>query len=204
MEQKIAELTEKIYKEGVEKGEEQKRAIIEAARAEAVKIRNDAQNDADGIISQAKAHAEELKRNVDSEIKLSSQQAIQALKQKIVDSIMAEVIDKNVSEAFANPDLIKELLITMVQNWKSHDQDIESMQVLLPEQNQKKFEKSIEQSLNKILKNGVTVSYSKALKGGFHIGPQDGSFKISFSEEDFNEFIKEFLRPKARNYLFNE
>ena len=40
------------------------------------------------------------------------------------------------------------------------------------------------------------------MKGGFKIGPADGSYKISFSEDDFENFFKSFLRPKTIEMLY--
>ncbi len=204
MEQKIAELTEKIYKEGVEKGEEEKKAIIESAQAEAASIKANAEKEAEKIKAEAQAQAEELKKNTASEIRLSSQQAISALKQQIVNLLMVKTVDDPTSATLADPSVIKELITTIVQGWKSGGNEVASLAILLPEESRNALEKSLESSLKKVLKEGVTLSFSKSLKGGFQIAPQDDTFKISLSDEDFIEFFKEYLRPKTRSLLFEE
>jgi V/A-type H+-transporting ATPase subunit E len=204
MEQKIAELTEKIYKEGVEKGEEQKKSIVEGAKTEASAIRADAKTEADKIIADAQAKAEEIKKNAESEMKLSSQQAISALKQRIVDTIITKAVDENVTSSLSDPKIIQELLTIIVKNWKFGDMEVPSLEILVPENSRKELETSFENSLKEILKGGVTVSFSKAIKGGFQIGPKGGTFKISLTDEDFNEFFKDYLRPKTRSFLFEE
>ena len=50
MENKIQELTDKIYKEGVEKGNEEAQRLIANAQEEARKIITDAQKQADSIM----------------------------------------------------------------------------------------------------------------------------------------------------------
>lgn len=204
MDQKIAELTEKIYKEGVEKGEEQKKNILEVAKSEAATIKAEANDKADKIIADAQAKAEEIKKNAESEMKLSSQQAISALKQRIVDIVITKAVDENVTSTLSDPKIIQELLTIIVQNWKVGNMEVPSLEVLVPEENRNVLESSLENSLKNILKGGVTVSFSKAIKGGFQIGPQNGTFKVSLSDEDFNEFFKEYLRPKTRSFLFEE
>lgn len=204
MEQKIVELTEKIYKEGVEKGEEQKKSIIEAAKKEAGKIKENAKKDEKKIIADAEAKAEEMKRNAESEIKLSSQQAISALKQQILDVLMVKAVDENISANLSSPDVIKDLLATIVKNWKINENEVPSLEILLPENSRAKLEKKLEDSLRKIMKKGITITFSKNIKGGFQIGPKDGTFKISLTDEDFIEFFKEYLRPKTRTFLFGE
>ena len=78
------------------------------------------------------------------------------------------------------------------------------IEAVLPEKLKKKLEKSLENSLKKTMKGKVTISFSKNVKGGFQIGPKGGTFKISLTDEDFNEFFKEYLRPKTRSFLFKE
>ena len=204
MEQKIAALTEKIYKEGVEKGEEEKKAIVKSAEAEAATIREKAKEDAEKIITDAESQAAEMKRNAESEMKLSSQQAISALKQKICDALMAQTVDESISATLSDAGVIKELLTTIVKNWDIGGNEVPSIEVLLPETARSSLEKALKDSLKKVIKGGVALSYSKSVKGGFQIGLQDSAFKISFTDEDFMEFFKEYLRPRTRSFLFEE
>lgn len=204
MEQKIAALTEKIYKEGVEKGEEEKKAIIKSAEAEAARIKDQARKDAEKIVADAESNAAEMKRNAESEIKLSSQQAISALKQKICDALMAKTVDESISTTLSDTGIIKEMLTTIVKNWDTGGNEVPSIEVLLPEAARDTLEKALKDSLKKVIKGGVTLTFSKSVKGGFQIGLQDSTFKISFTDEDFIEFFKEYLRPRTRSFLFEE
>ncbi len=204
MEQKIAELTDKIYKEGVEKGEKEKETIIKSAEENAAQIKENANKEAEKIIENAKVKAEEMKRNMESEIKLSSQQAISSLKQKIVDILMVKAVEQNISVNLSDPDFIKEMIVTIVKSWKIGKNEGETLEVLLPETSRIKLENSLKESIKNILGEGLSVSFSKNIKGGFQIGPKEGKFKISLTDEDFNEFFKEYLRPKTRLFLFED
>ncbi len=204
MEQKIAELTEKIYKEGIEKGEEQKKSIIEAAKTEALKIKEEAQKEYEKIIADAQEKANEIKKNSESEIKLSSQQAISSLKQKIINILLIKSIDENINETLSDPNVIKELITIIIKNWNFDKNEANSLDVLLPESNRDQLEQLLKNSVKKILKEGISLSFSKSIKGGFQIGPKDGTFKVSLTDEDFSEFFKEYLRPKTRSFLFEE
>ena len=53
MENKIQELTDKIYREGVEKGNEEAQRLISSARDEAAKIVEDARKEAESILAVA-------------------------------------------------------------------------------------------------------------------------------------------------------
>ena len=38
--------------------------------------------------------------------------------------------------------------------------------------------------------------------GGFSIGPKDGSWFVSMTDETFRDLIAEYLRPVTRKFLF--
>ena len=52
------------------------------------------------------------------------------------------------------------------------------------------------------LNAGVQASFTKKVAGGFTIGPKNGGYFISFTEETFNALISEYLRPATKKILF--
>ena len=70
MENKIQELTDKIYREGVEKGNEEAQRLIANAQDEAKKIIEDARKEAESIVAASRKSADELADNTKSELKL--------------------------------------------------------------------------------------------------------------------------------------
>lgn len=203
MEQKIQELTAKIYQEGVEKGEAQAKKITSEAQEKAAGILADAKAQAEKIVADAKQQAVEIKRNAEAELKLSGTQVVSAIKQQVLDAVNAKVIDGSANAALSDPSTIKDFVAIIMQNWKVGDQT-PNLEVLLPAQKQEELTKAFEKAASDLLKKGLTLNFSKAVKSGFRIGPQGGSFKISLTDEDFTEFFKEFLRPGTRAYLFGE
>jgi V/A-type H+/Na+-transporting ATPase subunit E len=203
MEQKIQELTAKIYQEGVEKGESQAKKIIAEAQEKAGGILTDAKTQAEKIIAEARQQAAELKRNTEAEIRLSGTQALSAIKQQLLDLVTAGVVDESMTATLSDPATIREFVALVVQNWKMGN-ETPRLEVLLPVQKQDELKKAFEKGGSDLLKKGLSLSFSKLLKAGFRIGPQDGTFKISLSDEDFAEFFKEYLRPKTRTWLFGE
>ncbi len=203
MEQKIQELTSKIYHEGVEKGEAQAKKLISEAQEKAAALIEEAKTEAEKIVADARQKAAELKRNTEAEIRLGGTQALSSVKQQILDLVSAKVIDGGATAALSDPATMKEFLSIIVQNWKS-GAETPKLEVLLPAQKQEELRKTFEKGASDLLKKGVTLSFSKSIKSGFRIGPRDGSFKISLTDEDFAEFFKEYLRPRTRAWLFGE
>ncbi len=204
MEQKIQELTEKIYQEGVEKGQEKANQIVADAEGKAAEIMADARSQADKIVAEARKQAEELKRNTEAELKLTGSQAVASIKNQVVNLITAKVLDDATTKALSEPAVLKEFVSQVISNWKVAEGEAPNLEVMLPAAKQDELTKTFEKGASSVLSSGLDVSFSKNIKSGFRIGPSDGSFKISLTDEDFREFFKEYLRPRTRSYLFGE
>jgi V/A-type H+-transporting ATPase subunit E len=204
MEQKIQELTGKIYQEGVQKGEERARLIIAEAESKAAGILADAKAQGEKIIADAQKQAGEIKRNLESELKLSGTQAISAIKQQIANTVSARVVEGAITSSLSDPTTIKELVSTVVQNWKVSAGEVPTLEILLPLAKQGELQDAFKKGASDLLKKGLQLSFTNNVKAGFKIGPLDGTYRISLTDEDFQEFFKEYLRAKTRSYLFGE
>jgi V/A-type H+/Na+-transporting ATPase subunit E len=204
MEQKLQELTEKIYAEGVEKGENRAKEIIKEAESRAAKIIADAKKAAEDLRAAAQSEAEELLRKSESEIRLSSRQAMSAFRQSLTEAVAARVLDENVKRSLSDGALLREIIRSLIQKWDAFSAKAPALEVLLPEEKRAELEAAFKGEALKELSKGMTVTFSDAVKNGFKIAPKDGGFRIDFSEQDFIEFFKHYLRPKTREFLFKE
>lgn len=199
MEGKVFQLTEKLLKEGVEQGEKRKDEIIAAANKQAEEIIEAAKKQAENIVNDADKAAENAKKNAENEIKLSGQQALNALKLQITDMVSAKAVDSAVSDSLAKN--IPEYIKAVLSNWKG---DNSSVDVLLSPAQVDALKRDIETAVKNVVKGGINIAASKSIKNGFLIGETNGSFKVSFTDSDFAEYFKEFLRPKVKSILFGE
>jgi V/A-type H+-transporting ATPase subunit E len=99
-------------------------------------------------------------------------------------------------------EFVKQVIHEIIKNWNPQSQEPVDLSVTLPEKMQKELKDYLENKASKELNAGITVEVSDRMKGGFSIGPSDGSYKISFSEEDFENFFKGYLRPRTVEMLF--
>jgi V/A-type H+-transporting ATPase subunit E len=201
MESKISQLTEKLLNEGVEKGNEEKAKIIAAAESKATSIVENAKKEASKLLATAKEQAADQLKTGNSELKLAGEQAISVLKQKITDLLVLKSVDESAAASLADPKVMTEYIKTALTNWKG---DATSVELLLPEAQRANLEGSLEKAVKGTLKGDVTISFGKAVKGGFQIAPVGESYKITLSDEDFSGFFKEYLRPRVRSILFGE
>ena len=203
MDNKIAEFAQSIYKEGVEKAEIESRRIIDNAETRSKQILDKARQDADSLLAEARRKADELKSNTDAEVKLSGQQALASLKQKIADLILLKSVDAPVKSLLSDPAVIKEFVLLVLQNWTASTASFDLL-ILLPENKRKELEATMSSALQSMLKKGLEIRYTDEFQAGFQIGPKAASYKISMTDSDFSEFFKAFLRPRTRDFLFGK
>ncbi len=204
MQTKLQELTEKIYQEGVTKANEEAEKLRAAAKKEADDMVAAAEKQAADIIKDAEKKAEELRKNSMNELQLSARQLISDTRQKLVNLIEAKVIAPEVKASMKDVEFTQDVIKTLVKNWNPDTDKTVDITVLLPKEKQKDFETFFKAKTSDMLGKGVEVSFSDKIKGGFKIGPKDGGFLISFSDDDFDNLFKGYLRPRLVEMLYEK
>lgn len=202
MENKLQQLTQKLYDEGLEKGRAEAGRLVADAKAQAAKIVADAETRAEEIVRKAQAKAEDVEKNTLTEIALAGKQAVARIKSEIAELIVARAVDGGVKEASVDAAFIKEMLLAVAKNWNGADAGKVELRALLPEAERAKLDAAFEQSAKELLAAGVEVGYSDAVKTGFKVGAKEGGYYISFSDADMEALLGEYLREKVARMLF--
>lgn len=197
---KLQELTDKLYNEGLSKGREEGERILEEARKQAEGILAEARKQADSIVAEARKQADDYSQKVTSDLKMAASQSIQATKSDIENLVIAKIAGDEVNKDLSSPDFIKEILKSVAEKFSSEDSS--ELSVVLPESLQKELEPFVKKELASTLGKGVSASFSKKVSGGFTIGPKDGGYFISMTDDTFKELISEYLRPVTKKLLF--
>lgn len=198
---KLQELTQKLYNEGLEKGRSEADRLVAEAKAEAAKILAEAKTEADAIAKAAEARAEDIAKNAMTEITLAGRQALSKIKSELAEAIVAKSTGEATKAAAVDAAFIKDMLLAVAQNWNSATTDV-SLKALLPEAKKAELDAAIEKASSELMKAGVEVGYSKEVKTGFKVGEKGGGYYISFTDESFDALLKEYLREKVSNMLF--
>ena len=196
MDTKIQEITDKIYREGVEKGNEEAGKIIAEANTQKQNLLSEAEAEAKQILAQAQKQAAEMKKNTEAELKMFAAQALEALKSEITNLITGEVVGNNVKAAISDEAFMQKVILELVQNWTKN----ESLTILAPDAG--KLNNYFKSNAKELLAKGLKIESVNGKASSFTIVPADGSYKVSFGEEEFVAYFKEFLRPQLVQMLF--
>lgn len=202
MESKLQELTSRIYNEGIEKANKEAAAIIENARKEADKILENARREAQKLQDQTKHETDELKKNVANEVKMSARQSIAAIKQQITGLITANLVKEPVKAAISDKEFVKRIIESVIRNWDPKSGAGLDLAVVLPKEDEKTLGAYFGAKTHDLLKGSLKVEFDDKLSEGFRIGPGDKSYILSFTEEDFENFFKNYLRPRTTKLLY--
>ena len=197
---KLQELTDKLYNEGLSKGKQEGEELLAKAKVQADELVAKAQAEAAQIVAAAQKQAEELKAKTASDLKMASTQSIAATKKDIETLLVGKMTDDAVKKTLSSTDFIKEMIKTVAEKFTT-DGPVD-LNLILPEALKSDLEPFVATELAKILGAGVEASFSKKVAGGFQIGPKDGGWFVSFTEETFNQLISEYLRPATKKILF--
>ena len=163
MQNKLQELTDKLYNEGLSKGKNEGEAILANAKVQAEEIIAQARKEAEAIVAGAQKEAQDLKTRTAGEIALASRQSISQTRQAIEGLVITEAAQKNVKEALSGEDFIKELIKEAVKAFaEGKDCDLE---ICLPQALKGKLDSFISNEISKSLGKEVEIKYGKTGAG---------------------------------------
>ena len=163
MDTKIQELTDKIYKEGVEKGNEEAGRIIADANAQK-----------QAILTEAEAEAKRI----------------------VVNLITGKITSSNVKAIVSDTAFMQKVILEMAKEW------VVKEAITIRTADADALTKYFEANAKSLLDGGVKIEKVSGHDASFTIVPADGSYKVSFGEDEFVAFFKEFLRPGLVEMLF--
>lgn len=197
---KLQQLTDKLFNEGLSKGRQEGEALLEKARAEAEGIIENARAEAAKIIASATKEAEDLKTNVSGDVRMAAVESIQATKQDIENLIVTKMSSEAISKALSEEEFVKGIIKAVAEKFSTEESS--DLAIVLPENLKAALEPFVKNELSSLLGKGIDASFSKKIAGGFRIGPKDGGYFISLTDDSFKNLIGEFLRPTTKKLLF--
>ena len=191
MQDKLQELTDRLYNEGLSKGKHDGEELVQKAQAEA-----------DRIIAQANKEADELKTKVAADVKMAATQSIAVTKQEIEKMVVTKSATEGVKANMGNTAFVKELIISVVKAFNPANAAPVDLSLILPEALKAEVEPFVKNEIANQFKGEVKVDYSKKMNGGFKVAPKDGGYVLQFTDDEFTQLIANYLRPATKKILF--
>lgn len=199
MNDQLQDLLTRVYEEGVAKANGEAERIIAEAKSKAEELLLSANTEAEIKLNEADKKAAELKKNTDSDLHMATNHSLSAVKQKITELILSQSLNAIINEVFSETEFMKKLILEAVNGWKSK---ADSGTIVISEAMKPKLDDYFLKSLKDIFAGKLNVDFSPTMKNGFMISPADGTYKLSFSDEDFANLFKSYLRPRTKEILF--
>lgn len=196
MDSKIQELTDKVYNEGVLKGNAEAERIIAEAEARATEREKQAEQKAEEILRTAQRGVEELRRNTERELQLYATQLVEATRASLTSELSGKIASDNVQALMVNPEFIQQFMLQLVQGF-----DL-SRGVEISGKDADKLADYVAGNARHLLEQGLSIKRVAGKTAGFTIQPQDGGFKLQIGEAEFLELFKSFVRPQLAEQLF--
>lgn len=202
MQNKLQELTDKLYNEGLSKGKAEGETILANARAQAAEIIAAAEKEAAEIRAAAEKQAADYTVKVTGDLKMAASQSVQATRKDIENLLVLKMTDAPVDKALSDVDFMKGIIKAVAEKFNAGE--AADLSLVLPESQKAALEPFVAGELSSLLKGKVNASFSRRISGGFTIGPENGGYFISLTDATFKELIGEYLRPATRKLLFGE
>ena len=199
---KLQELTERLYSEGLSKGRQEGEQLLAKAREEAASIVENARVQAQKTIDEASRKAADIAAKAASDVKMASFQALEATKGDITAAVEARIVTETVEGLLGKEEFIRQIIMEAAK--KVSTEGACDLSIVLPESAGGSLEQFTVTEVSRAIGKGIDVTMSKKIKGGLRIGPRDGGYFIDLSDETFNSLICEYLRPATRKVLFGE
>lgn len=196
MENKIQELTDKLYREGVEKGNAEAERLIAAAKEKAAELIAKAQEEAAEIVDKAKKKAAETNENTRTELCQFAGQAKHALQSEIANLVSNQVVKESVASTIDSKDFLGQFLVALAGKWTENEPTV------IESDKANELRTYFAAKAKALLDKGVTIKEVNGVKSLFTVKPADGSYKVEFGQEEFENYFKAFLRPQLIELLF--
>lgn len=203
MNNKIKELTETIYNEGVTKAREEADKILAEAEKKAEKIVAAAEEQAEVILTGAQEETQRINNSLRAELQAVSEQVVEITRQELKNMVSAKASEALAKQLTGDHDFLKDLMLEIARGWKANGTNGNHLEMLIPETSAARIEKLLQAKASDVLASGLKIKPVSGLKDGFSILNEREGFKVSFTDEDFQAFFTALMKPKIGEFLFS-
>ena len=105
-------------------------------------------------------------------------------------------LSKAVKDFVADKDYLNKFIVSLASQWAADEA------IVISTADAEGLKKFFAANAKAVLDKGVKIEQVNGNKTLFSISPADGSYKVNFGEEEFENYFKDFLRPQLVEMLF--
>lgn len=197
----LKSLIEKVNYEGIEKANEAAQTIIAEAKQQADELMNETKQRIANMEAQSANEVNRIRENLNSELKAVVQQTMNTIKDELAAVITNKIVSVGINEALSDTTFLQKMIFTVLQKWQPTDSNLQ-FAVLLNKADESQFQVFFEQRIKKELAMQVEIIVENKIKSGFKISLKNENYYVSFSDEDFENFFKGYLRTKTVDWIY--
>lgn len=195
MDDKIKQLTDKVYTEGVERARTEGERIIAEAQERAADILRQAEARATEMIQSAERNNQKHKEQTESELKLYAQRLVESTRASIEDSLTGRIASDAVQALQLEGELLRQLVLKIVGGFSLE------RGVVIETSEAEALQIHLAGAAKALLETGLEIKSVAGVPTHYVVRPKDGAYKVEIKPETFVELFKSVLRPTLASLL---
>ncbi|NJL15232.1 MAG: hypothetical protein HC913_20970 [Microscillaceae bacterium] len=196
------QLTDKLYQEGIEKAEKEAALLMARAQEKADSVLKEAQLHAQEIRQKAEAQQRQDLENHQKNLQIAVQKALAQLRQSVLNLMTKSVIEPPLRLSLQDPHFLQKIIQQFIDRWSPAPSEAIPLKVWLSPEDEQTLTDFFKNNALKILDQSLVFEADPHIPAGFKIGPQDGHYRITFTEEALQAFFTQYLHPALKPFLF--
>lgn len=200
---KLESLVKKVYDEGIEKAKGEAKQIIEDAKQQSAELMKEAKNQIASLKEQSLNEVNRMRENLNSEMKTVAQQTVSTVRNELASIIINRIALPEISEALKEKEFLQKIIFIVLQKWNPADTNFQ-FELLLNKDDEAQLKDFFEQRIRKELGTEMEIIIENKIKSGFKIGVKNENYYVSFSDVDFENFFKGYLRKNTLDWIYEK
>jgi len=201
MNDKLQRFTDRIYRDGVERARAEAETLLREAGEKRDEIIREAVVEGRAIVEEGRKEVEALRLKTEAELTLAARQTENTLKQRAVTFLANSILNEEVGKSLKDEVLLSKLILKAMDAWTASG-EIPNLSLILPDALEREFFLDLQVALKKQINQGLSISFSDKIGSGFKFESKDKTYNLSFTDKDFEEFFRSFMKEKTRTALF--
>ena len=194
MADELQALLDRLDKEGIRRGEEERERIVSKAREEAAGILSDAKEKASKMVSDAEASCAPLRQKSEESIRQSGRQVLLQVRRELESRVQGAV--ESLLKSELKPGVVAGIVAKLCEEYVKASGNEDRISVLVPEGELEELRAAVSAALAASLRERVVLKPDKRLSGGFKLSfGGAGQVVYDFSDEALAEALASHLSP---------